>query len=626
MAHRIEGSTVRLGALLALLMLAQAPALALPAGEKVAAGQAGFSRSAGRLDVTQFSDKAIIDYGSFSIGLGETVNFLQPGADAVALNRVPNGPISTIEGALNANGRIFLINPAGVIFGDSAVINVHGLLASSLGMSDEDFLAGRYVLRAAPDAGPVANHGRITATPGGGVYLVAPQVTNTGSIDAPGGSVGLAGASRVYLTDDPAGHVLVELDGADGSAQNVGSILATGGSAGIYGAVVNQDGIVRADSVVQRDGHVELVASDSVRLGPGSVTASDGAEPGARGGEVTVAGRQVELRGATVSADGESGGSVRIGAGPALADATSVDAPSVISAQATGQGHGGTVEVSAADALDFRGIVSTAAADGSFGLLLLDPTDLTVDAALASTIEANLLSTNVTMTTSGTGGNGDIAVDAPINWSSPSALTFLAHRDINVNAGILCDGPGDVALLAGWNESAGTDVAALLVDPGNYGLGGGSVYMGDGAQAVGIAVGSRFGTTQVAGFDLDLTGGTPTNGFCQIGFPVDSQGDTYYVDGPINVFLNGSLAATGGDGGAAYVADRPRRPRLGPGDRPGRALLRGHPDRRGGRRLVCRRGGLRLRPSRQRRGFELDAGQRMVGRLLFRQHHPDSRR
>jgi filamentous hemagglutinin family protein len=173
----------RLSQLLAVLLATVSPwAVALPEGGQVVAGQASVSTpSANGMVVNQASDKAVLNWQSFNIGTGQSMQFVQPGAASVALNRVIGNGASSIFGSLSANGQVFLVNPSGVMFAPGAQVNVGGLVASSLDISNGDFMAGRYSFSGG-GAGAVSNHGSINAAPGGYVLLAAPQVTNTGAI------------------------------------------------------------------------------------------------------------------------------------------------------------------------------------------------------------------------------------------------------------------------------------------------------------------------------------------------------------------------------------------------------------------------------------------------------------
>ena len=175
-------------AVLMALGIAWRPALAqqLPEGGHAVYGDGTFDNSqANILNIHQATDKAIFEYNNFSIGAGNTVNFLQPGSSSVALNRVTGGSISEIFGALNANGNIFLINPNGILFGAGSSVNVGGLVASSLDINNEDFIAGRYhFANQGLTSAFVINQGTITAADGGSVSLLGGAVRNEGTIQA----------------------------------------------------------------------------------------------------------------------------------------------------------------------------------------------------------------------------------------------------------------------------------------------------------------------------------------------------------------------------------------------------------------------------------------------------------
>lgn len=251
-----------------------------PVGPQVVSGQAGFSTQGNTLTVTN-TPGAIINWQSFSINQGETTRFLQQNANSAVLNRITGQDPSQILGALQSNGRVFLVNPNGILFGQGAQVDVNGLVASTLNISDGDFLSGKMRFDAGARAGSVRNQGAITTPGGGQVYLIAPDVENSGIINAPGGEVLLAAGHSVQLVDsaDPAMQVVVSAP-AD-QALNLGSVVAQGGRIGIYGALVNQRGVVNADSaVVGADGRIVLKASNTTLLEAGSRTSATGAGSG----------------------------------------------------------------------------------------------------------------------------------------------------------------------------------------------------------------------------------------------------------------------------------------------------------------------------------------------------------
>jgi filamentous hemagglutinin family protein len=148
-----------------------------PTGPAVVNGQATFHQQGSLLSITN-SPGSIINWQSFSIGANEITRFLQQSPSSAVLNRVVTRDPSSILGALQSNGRVFLINPNGILFGAGAQIDVAGLVASTLKLSDADFLAGRMRFTEVAGAGSVINQGAINTAQGGQVYLVGPAVTN----------------------------------------------------------------------------------------------------------------------------------------------------------------------------------------------------------------------------------------------------------------------------------------------------------------------------------------------------------------------------------------------------------------------------------------------------------------
>ena len=113
---------------------------ALPSGGKVVAGSAVITQSGLQTNVNQSSQRAVVNWDSFNVGKDASVNFNQPNASAVTLNRVTGGSASVIDGAIRANGQVILVNPNGVTFGRGAEINAAGVVASTMNISDKDFM------------------------------------------------------------------------------------------------------------------------------------------------------------------------------------------------------------------------------------------------------------------------------------------------------------------------------------------------------------------------------------------------------------------------------------------------------------------------------------------------------
>ena len=209
------------------------PALAGPQGGVVVGGSAQISNpGTANVTINQHSDKAIINWHMFNIGVGEKTTFVQPNSNSIALNRVVGGMgPSEILGSLSANGKVFVVNRDGIIFGAGAVINTAGFLATTSDIRNEDFMAGRFNFQipGRPDAS-IVNMGTITATSGGFAALVAPGVRNSGTITAHLGTVTLASGNTFSL--DFYGDKLVQLGVGDEIAGKVKDV-ATGADAQI---------------------------------------------------------------------------------------------------------------------------------------------------------------------------------------------------------------------------------------------------------------------------------------------------------------------------------------------------------------------------------------------------------
>src|SRR5574340_169342 len=200
----------KLVSIITLLLFSSHTVFALPLGQQVVNGQANFNTQGSNLTITN-SPNAIINWQGFSINSNEAVRFLQQNAASSVLNRVIGQDPSRILGLLQSNGRVFLINPNGMLFGQGARIDVNGLFASTLNISNQDFLAGKYNFNAGAVAGSIQNQEALTTPAGGKVYLIAPDIENSGIINTPNGDVLLAAGHSVQLADslDPNISVVV---------------------------------------------------------------------------------------------------------------------------------------------------------------------------------------------------------------------------------------------------------------------------------------------------------------------------------------------------------------------------------------------------------------------------------
>ncbi|MGE0874005.1 MAG: filamentous hemagglutinin N-terminal domain-containing protein [Burkholderiales bacterium] len=265
---------------------------ALPTAPSVAVGQALISVQGKTLHVVN-TPGTIINWRGFSIGADEAARFQQQSAASSVLNRVVGQDPSAILGQLQSNGRVFVINPNGIVFGAGAQIDVAGLIASSLHLSNADFAAGRLQFREQGTAGAVVNRGEIRTPIGGQVYLVAPRVENHGLITTPGGDIVLAAGKKVEIVDarDPA--VRIEIAAPENEALNMGRLVAAGGRISMLGSALRISGRVSADAAVVENGRVafrrtaapaaqdlagtvNLKASDTLTVEAGAVISADG--------------------------------------------------------------------------------------------------------------------------------------------------------------------------------------------------------------------------------------------------------------------------------------------------------------------------------------------------------------
>ncbi|XXY97657.1 filamentous hemagglutinin N-terminal domain-containing protein [Acidithiobacillus sulfuriphilus] len=292
----------------ALAMLWPLAATANPMGPQVISGQATFLNNGNALTVTN-TPGTIINWNGFSINAGELTRFIQESASSAVLNRVVGADPSRILGTLLSNGQVFLINPNGIVFGAGATVDTAGLVASTLDLSNKDFAAGKLNFAANQQAGTIDNAAVIRTPQGGFVYLVAPDVENSGLITSPQGQIILAAGHSVDLVspESPALRVVVSSPG--GKATNMGKIIAQSGQIGIYAGLIDQSGIVDANTVVQgKNGQITLEALGNINMAPGSLTTASGVGESANDGgsiQIDAAGGTLDLAsGATVAVNG----------------------------------------------------------------------------------------------------------------------------------------------------------------------------------------------------------------------------------------------------------------------------------------------------------------------------------
>ena len=386
---------------------------AAPQGGQVRAGQAQITQQGKVTNINQSSQKAAINWQKFNIAADETVNFKQPNAHSVTLNRVIGNEKSVINGAMNANGKVFLLNPHGTLIGKGAKINVGGLVASTANISDDDFMQGKYRFTG-NGSGVVENYGEIAVPAGGVVALIAPIVKNNGNIKADSASVLLASAEHFSITLPENGDFAYTIDKGtlQGLVDNGGAVLADGGlvvltAAGLDSvkkSVVRHTGIIQANTVANKNGKILLLGD---------------------------------------------------------LDNSRTEVSGVLSAEAPISGDGGFIETSANQVqIDDSAFVSTKATNGKTGEWLIDPADYTVAATggdiTGQAVSNALQNNNLTLksTNGKADGKGDVIINDTINWNK-NTLTLNAQNDIHINKTINGSGSAKLALQYGQASADG---------------------------------------------------------------------------------------------------------------------------------------------------------------------------
>ena len=395
-------------------------------------------------NIAQHKQRVDISWTGFDTTPGQSVNFTQPDATSLAINRI-SGSRTQFNGSLNANGRIFLINQNGITFGPGSQVNVGSLLATTsttdpIGpISDPE----SYAFHGAGNYASVVNEGDITVSDGGFAVLAAPYVVNRGLIKADLGQVELASTNDYTIKVDLRGDGLITFDSSgewlteetnplgvtsSGTLQaRSGQVYLTANMASeIVQGVVNLSGIVDADQFVGTpDGGLVMVSS------VGDINIGGGADIHAVGGEKVAAGfyarRDINM--------GAGGDPARI----TLKAESATDAAASLEMVAASEGGAGTLAI--ADAV----IEVTANTSGSPG----SSTSATATAILEGAevgINADITVGSVTGGDSGDNdalavldvfANGDIEYDTShnaIGFGDRGNLTMLGNIDVSAES------------------------------------------------------------------------------------------------------------------------------------------------------------------------------------------------
>jgi filamentous hemagglutinin family protein len=402
----------------AIVSMSGLAARAGPTGGQIVAGSGTIKQSGTITNINQASQDLSLNWATFNIATRETVNFVQPSVSAIAVNRILDTNGTQILGHLNANGQVYLINPNGILFGRGAQVNVGGLIASTLDVSDAAS-SGTTKSFSGTGSGSVVNEGTITAATGGSVVLLGNRTGNTGVITAELGTVALGAGRAATLTfnGDRLVHMQIDQSVLNSVAQNGGLLHADGGrvimSAGakdtLLASVVNNTGVIEARTVDDRGGTITLLG-------------------------------------------GMAAGTVQVGG--------------TLDAGAPNGGRGGAIETSAAQVqVADNAKVSTSSSTGLYGSWLIDPQDFTVAASggdISGAALSNSLATTAVVLQSSAGataGSGDVNVNDKVSWSANTTLTLTASNNVNVNATITASG-NTAGLVINPNTANGSEIAS----------------------------------------------------------------------------------------------------------------------------------------------------------------------
>ena len=428
--------------------------LANPAGMTVARGSASAQQSGSQLTVTA-SQNAFLNWKTFNIAAGETTQFIQPSSSSVVWNRVNDSNPSQIFGNIQANGVVVLLNSSGFYFGANSYVSAAGLVVSTAQCSPPENGGGSWQFNGPPPLASIVNYGHLQIGAGGSAFLIADKIENHGTIEAPEGTIGLASGQTVLLSERPDGRGMsMAVTLPQGSVDNYGNLIAPAGTIALNARVVNQNGVLQANSVREQSGVIELVASDSLALGAGSQILAQG----------------------DASASGSAGGTVTLKSGNTFSDTVGSQ---IVTAGGDRGGRGGDVEVSATTILSLDSSMNAGAQSGWLGgMFLIDPVNITLGNSGAGGVPDS-----GTVAYNSGSGTLFLNVDTAFLNKNFSLITLQATQDITLEAGTL------------WDLSASTGVAGgeVRLQAGrDIVLGAGSQIFDAAAWAVTLEAGYNF--------------------------------------------------------------------------------------------------------------------------------------
>ncbi|HTH46804.1 MAG TPA: filamentous hemagglutinin N-terminal domain-containing protein [Candidatus Limnocylindria bacterium] len=511
-----------------------------PQGMTVVSGAATILPAGSSLTIT-VSDRAVLNWQTFNVGPGQTTIFQQPNAASIVWNQVLDKNPSQIFGSIQANGIVVLANQAGFWFGPDSVVKAASFVATTASGPPPNFESGgAWNISYAPPLASIINYGTIEAGPGGSIFIVAEKIENHGMMMAPDGNIGLYAGKEVLVSERPDGRGLsAKLSLPQGSVDNHGKLIADAGSIAMQAQVVNQNGLVQANSVRERGGVIELLATDSITLGADSQTLAQGDTSGVSpGGQITI-----------------------------KSDLNYQDAPTaqVSVAGGAGGGNGGQVEISADHLPDIHALVQgTAAAGFTAGQLLIDPNSIVIsgtgtgDAGSGTIGSGDAPTGQLTLNPSAFASFDQIklqaktTIDVNTLWSLPdkdkdagARLILEAGTDLrfSTTGGIDAGTGWSVELDAGKDFATGqikSGVGSVSVNGAGVATKNGEVLINAGKD---VTVKGFVHTTDGGGISVSAVAGTINTGTSTAGYTFLPTEPGYVV----NPGLGGISTAAGGD-------------------------------------------------------------------------------
>ena len=451
--------------------------VANPEGLQIISGKAIRSASSGTnlLELTS-KDRTILHWKDFSIKEGEITRFLQPNSSSSILNRVTGTLRSRILGKLESNGKVFLINPNGILIGNNARIHVGSFFASTLDFSDTSFLQGEDLLCEGASKASLYNQGKIRADDGD-IFLIGFQVFNSGELSAPKGTVAMAAGLSVLIRPHGNQRIFIrpqlkppakECRGLEhsGTIEALQTELKADGN--LYVHAIRSTGSIDALSVEKRGGRVYLVADKgdieiSGRIRSGEIIDIEGkkievfnqaildASSQKKGGDIFIRGEKISVDNTSLL----SSNALQDGTGGKILLSGEKETQVFGTIEAKGgseSGSGGWVGLEAKELLFASGKVDTSSRQGKCGTLeLIAPhfllasqeqldssrfSDQIYSPLAIADLFTFLLSNSVTINASKLSSLGTIRLINNVIWDSPTILSLLAAKSIFLDGGL----------------------------------------------------------------------------------------------------------------------------------------------------------------------------------------------